>query len=73
MSICEHRHTASGGHHFHQDFLPLAVKLSRENADAGDVATRERKLDTSRAPDGKTAPGCQGKIDNSNPRTPLRA
>ena len=51
----------------------LAVKLSRENADAGDVATRERKLDTSRAPDGRTAPGCQGKIDNSNPRTPLRA
>ena len=27
----------------------------------------------SRAPDGRTAPGCQGKIDNSNPRTPLRA
>jgi len=44
VSICEYRHTACGGHHFHQDFLPLAVKLSRENADAGDVATRERKL-----------------------------
>ena len=43
MSICEHRHTASGGHHFHQDFLPLAVKLSRENADARDVATGARQ------------------------------
>src|SRR5262249_6971040 len=38
----EDRHSAHPRRSFDQDFLPLAVKLSRENADSSDIAGRSR-------------------------------
>jgi polyribonucleotide nucleotidyltransferase len=38
VSVFQRRHVADTRHRFRQDFLPLAVKLGRQNADPGRVA-----------------------------------
>jgi hypothetical protein len=40
VGIGEGRHSANPRDSFDQDFLPLAVKLGREQADASDIAIR---------------------------------
>ena len=49
--VCERRNLAHARHGLSENFQPLAVKLRRQQADAGGIATRARKRLDQTCPD----------------------